>query len=168
MKRPDWKSLLEIVGVTAVVLSLLFVGLELRQSRLIARVGVYNTLLSSQIEINDAISNNADVWAQGAAGGELSAEDTVIFERLVNDINERAITEYVSEDLLGNTGNAQAVMGDFAILLHQNPGARRVWETREANLNRYRQMLEPEVELQFSYWQRDISELLDVLDRRAD
>ena len=167
MKKLDWKSAAELVGIAAVVFSLVFVGLELRQTRLVARIDVMNSLLSSHIELSSAISQNAELWVQGATGRELSEAEAVVFEELVINVNNKAITEYLSEDLLGNTEEAESVMDDFAAVLHQNPGARRTWLAREENLNRYRRLLRPDVDL-WSFWQEEIVGRLEVLDERSN
>ena len=42
--QTDWKTILELIGAGAVVLGLIFVGLELRQSTIAARAAAYQEL----------------------------------------------------------------------------------------------------------------------------
>ncbi len=52
MLHQKWKDILEVVGIFAVVASLLFVGL--------------------QIELSQLIADHADVWSEGLIGADLS------------------------------------------------------------------------------------------------
>ena len=72
MKSLSWKSLAELIGMAAIVGSLIFVGLQIRQEQVIALSELNLSLLASQIELNNSISDNADIWVRGNAGEELS------------------------------------------------------------------------------------------------
>ena len=78
-KLREW---LEIVGILAVVASLVFVGLEIRQS---ARAA-YDESISSDydaiVNVETAIADNADVWLRGCRAEELSDVDQMKFTRL--------------------------------------------------------------------------------------
>lgn len=53
----------------------------------------------------------------------------------INDHSERLAQRLsCGETELGEVVDARIVTGDFAIFLHRNPGARRVWEIRENRL----------------------------------
>ncbi len=54
MKSPDWKSIADILATVAIVGSLVFVGLEIKQSRDIAIADVYQqqAALLATIQIN--------------------------------------------------------------------------------------------------------------------
>jgi hypothetical protein len=167
MKEPGWKVMAEIVGVSAVVLSLIFVGLELRQGRRIARVEVFSSLVGTNVNINEALNQHADIWLRGAAGEHLSNEDGLIFGNLVVNVNDRMLIEYYTLQYLDDQQAADRVVHDFAARLHQNPGARRVWLDREESLNRYRQALEPDSDL-VGFWQEQVAGELDELDELID
>lgn len=49
-----WKGIAELIGVTAIVASLIFVGLELRQSRQIAIADIYQQRTSMLIDLHAA------------------------------------------------------------------------------------------------------------------
>ncbi|NIU94561.1 hypothetical protein GWN15_15620 [candidate division KSB1 bacterium] len=50
MTSDDWKEIAELIGTAAIVASLIFVGLELRQSHEIAIAAEYQERASSVIE----------------------------------------------------------------------------------------------------------------------
>ena len=68
MSTPNWKGTAEFVGVIAIVGSLIFVGLQIKQEQEIALAEINLSLLASGIELNIAIGENAEVWAIGNAG----------------------------------------------------------------------------------------------------
>ena len=53
---------------------------------------------------------------------------------------------------------------DFAGFLHENPGARRVWEAREMRTLKYRRILNSDQE-DFSFWRKAILAHLKQLDQ---
>ena len=129
-----WKFVAELIGMTAIVLSLVFVGLQLKQSEVIAGNEVGIQELGNRIEAHDQINEHVNVWARGLAGEKLSDEDAVVFENLLVNIND--ITYFSSENYfnLGDENSARLVVTDLAVFLHRNPGARNVWEAREQRL----------------------------------
>ena len=86
-----WKFVAELIGMTTIVLSLVFVGLQLRQSEVIAGNEVGIQELGNRIEAHDQINEHVNVWARGLAGEKLSDEDAIVFENLLVNIND--ITE---------------------------------------------------------------------------
>jgi len=54
MTNPTWKEIAEFVGIAAIVASLVFVGLELRQSRQIAVADIYQQRSSMLIDLQAA------------------------------------------------------------------------------------------------------------------
>ena len=65
---------------------------------------------------------------------------------------------------MGTEEDAELSLYDFAAFLHENPGARRVWQAREEELNNNRRILRAEGAISWSFWQEDISEVLTRLD----
>ncbi len=139
-----WKVIVDSIGIIVIVLSLVFVGLQLRQSQVIATNEIGLKELESRIAAHGQINDHVSVWVKGLAGEKLSDDDTVIFENLlinVNDITFHSASNYFQ---LGDHADARIVTGDLAIFLHRNPGARRVWETRENRLAELRKINSPD------------------------
>jgi hypothetical protein len=129
-----WKLLAESIGMTAIVLSLVFVGLQLRQSETIAENEIGMQQLENTIEAHGQINDHVSVWVKGLAAEKLSHEETIIFENLLINLNDIAFNSSLNRMFLGDNSGARGVATDFAVFLHQNPGARNVWVTREHTL----------------------------------
>jgi hypothetical protein len=79
MTKKRWKNLLEGLGIVAIIASLIFVGLQLRQAQDIALAEGYLSMLSTRNEINNSIRDEVEVWNKGLSGEELTADETLIF-----------------------------------------------------------------------------------------
>jgi hypothetical protein len=156
-----WKDLIDVIGFVAIVASLIFVGMELRQSRAIA-IGDGN-LSNAEVEIetNNAINAYSAIWTSGNNGETLSDQDTVIFHNLVKNKAIHAFMEYARLNQLEFHAAAESVSAQFSIFLFENPGARQVWLQQE-------QFLEERFELSGTgrpAWKRKTQANLARLDR---
>ncbi len=68
MTKQNWKYLAELIGVAAIVASLLFVALQMRQAQDIAYSELDVSLLSIQAESANLIATNSEIWVEGNAG----------------------------------------------------------------------------------------------------
>lgn len=75
LKASNWKDVAELLGIVAIVASLVFVGLQIRQDRAIAEAQVFAEQDAVVIEMANLISANRDLWLRGLRGDELSAAD---------------------------------------------------------------------------------------------
>ena len=129
----NWRELAELVGVLAIVASLVFVGLEMRQSREIA-IGEGNLANAAiQMERNNAIIENSDVWVRGNSAEYLNDAESVVFEYLVRNAHIHAFMEHQRLQRLDFGQAATSVAMQFSLFLFQNPGAREVWIRIEAS-----------------------------------
>ena len=78
----NWRHFAEFVAVMSVVLSLIFVGFELRLSRAAAEVEMSTTLDSNNLELRTLITDNAGIWYRGCAGDELTPQEQVMFSSI--------------------------------------------------------------------------------------
>lgn len=125
------RRLIEIVGIAAVIASLIFVGVELQQSRAIA-IGDGNLSNAEvQIERNNSINEHIETWVKGNSGESLSVEEKTIFTNLVENATIHSFMEYARLNQLEFPAAGQSVAAEFAIFLHQNPLALKVWKARE-------------------------------------
>ena len=164
----EWKVLAESIGMMAIVLSLIFVGLQLKQSQLIAQNEIENQYLQNRIEANGQINDHVNIWIRGLAAEELSVDDATIFVNLLNNVNDITFFTAFNHFALGSIADARITINDFAIFLHRNPGARRAWEARESRLLEGREIIESELiaettKLDFPYveWVKQDLEGLD-------
>lgn len=142
MMFDKWKTIAEFVGITGIIVSLVFVGLQLRQEQKVALAERgFNIAESFYEELNGTIENAA-VWVKGNAGvDELSPEETAIYDAL---IRKRFTHVFWSSYAAGQLGDTRTVgLHDFAVFLHQNPGARRTWIAWMKTQHHYRKKLIP-------------------------
>ena len=139
MKSIGWKDGAELVGIVAIVASLVFVGLEMRQSQQIALSERAVNMLLSDIEARRPIYEFPDIWARGNAGEELSRSDAVIYRALIRDINAYAFQRRYSASLMDDQNAFNAASWDLAGFLYENPGARREWEALRNMIRKHRE-----------------------------
>jgi len=153
MKPENWKGAAELVGIGAIVASLIFVGLELRQSRVIALSEIRVMNEANVIAVNDAFIEDADIWTRGNSGEELTAADQEIFNRLVLHANDRAyhLVQWFDYMELDDAMRDQAV-ALFAAFLYEHPEAREVWAHREQQMQRYRDLVNPDQTVQTGWY----------------
>ena len=128
----------------AIVLSLIFVGLQLKQSQVIARNEIDGQYLENRIEATGQINDHVNVWVRGLAAEKLSVDDAAVFENLLLNINDITYFTALNHFNLGSNTDARINTDDFALFLHRNPGARRAWEARESRLSEGRAVVQSE------------------------
>ncbi|MDH3612718.1 MAG: hypothetical protein OEU90_02735 [Gammaproteobacteria bacterium] len=83
MKFKEWNEIAELVGITAIVVSLVFVGFELRQSTAIARSDAFSSFssqffdLTSSAALDERMSGLISQVNQGALPEDFKPEDQV-------------------------------------------------------------------------------------------
>lgn len=165
MKDLTWKPAAELIGVIAVVGSLVFVGLQLRQAHEIGVNSNDSAYAQTRIEVYNQINQHASIWVSGNKGEMLAEPDAAIFRNLVQMLNVSTFVDYLQQTRTGVT-TATVIRYDFAAFLHQNPGARRAWLEAEDNLVEYRDRLAPGGN-GFSSWRDAIIADLTRLDQSS-
>lgn len=87
MNREWWKDLFEVIGVIAIVASLIFVAQEIRTNTESNNIAIEQNYSSNWMTINAAIAENKDlagVLEKGLAGEELDRAETRQFDQLVS------------------------------------------------------------------------------------
>ena len=129
MKSTDWKAIAESIGVAAIVGSLIFVGVQLRQDQRIAEAQIYADSNLISIELANLVNENRDVWMRGLVGEELDEVDEVTFQNVYMAIQLAYGGIWQRANRL-STRSPEGVARQFAYLLYVYPGFRRVWESR--------------------------------------
>ena len=143
----NWKSIAEFLGITAVVASLVFVGLQLQQAQDIAIAEMKASGVANTLEENNAVIENVDVWMRGNADENLTSAEAEIYLRLLTNMNNRFYFIVQQQIRLGVGDDAVLDVAEFAGFLYENPGARRVWRAREERLGKYRGLIRPSEEV---------------------
>ena len=86
MKKTDWKDIAELIGITAIVGSLIFVGMQMRQAQEIAIADGYSALQSYAYARSELLSANADLVAKANRGDELSEAEAFALDGFVTAI----------------------------------------------------------------------------------
>ena len=127
MKNNNWRGLAELIGVSAIVGSLFFVGLQLRQSQDIVLSEMDVALNANQIELAGVIADNVDIWIRGNAGSELDDSEIAIYSGLVEGLAGRLRSSWRRNMRFGRENVAAVNVAELAHFLHLNPGAKRHW-----------------------------------------
>jgi hypothetical protein len=157
MKPRDWKEIAELIGIAAIVASLIFVGVQLKQEQQIALTEIYEASVSSATELDIAISENANIWLKSNRGEALSDAESLIINRLVAASYRRARGQANMRRIVGTFGTA--AIRDFAIELYENPGVRRVWEAQIDNEVEYFKIMAPQDDFRRRYRDEVLVEL---------
>ena len=83
MKSGNWKDIAELIGIAAIVASLLFVGIQLQQDRRIALSDSLSNWSDRADTISELISDNAVVWNKACLGQQLTAEERTIASQIL-------------------------------------------------------------------------------------
>lgn len=143
MDFKKFNEIAELVGIVAIVASLVFVGLQMQQSYKLAVSDNFLQMVANQIAANEAIAEHPDVFLRGNAAEEMSPEEMAIFEGQVGNLATMNwhVTEWNRE--MGKEIWAETDVVEFALYLHRSPGAYEVWLRREEDLDRYRTLVNP-------------------------
>jgi hypothetical protein len=129
MSRNNWKDLLEAIGFIALIASLIFVGLQMRQDRTLAQAQNAADFDDTMIEYASVINANREVWVNGLSGAELSVLDQVTFESVAFAVWQKFSGIYRRTKLL-NEGNELRVARQVASELFIFPGLRQYFLSR--------------------------------------
>jgi len=130
------RDVVEIIGVISIVISLFFVGLQMRQEQNLFQSGNAISVLETLIERNNSVIANSELWVAGNRGDDLSVADFVSYERMINSYNEVTFQTFLSAQVSGaSPGGGLPAIAEFADFLATNPGAFKVWNDRENRIS---------------------------------
>jgi len=125
---------LEIVGLLGVVASLVFVGLEVRQSRQIAymdQLGVARQLVS---DYRQMLIANSDVWFRGCSGDELSDSERFVFTQLALELQDTVFT-LTARGNIGLYASSSRWLDNGVATFHRYPAVQEaIMAANEANV----------------------------------
>ena len=157
---------MQVVGIFAVVASLLFVGLQMKQDRQLAVAQLFAETDDSVANIANLVNENIDVWLNGSRGDELSINDEAVFQNLFMSVRYGYASFYETQTRL-DALPPEWVSRKFAYQLYSNPGMRRIWVQRlEFDGDQSAAFHLPQAQT-LTRFETDVSELLDGLDSGA-
>ena len=136
LKSTNWKDIAELVGITAIVASLVFVGMQMRQDQEIAIVETRGDSTAVAIELAGTLKGNGDIWKKGLDGSPMTDAERIEFLALVEAVQSHLFTQWVRRDRIGPV-NPEGIARGFAYALYSHPGLRlareksRDWSRQE-------------------------------------
>ena len=131
MKSIGGREIAEFAGIAAIVASLIFVGLQLRQDEDIAAAQVWSASEQSVIELSGLIAENRELWVQGLMGEELSDTDQAAFGSIALSVLRRHLFIAQRIERLRYGGTVEGRLKVLAFQLYQYPGLRRTFDDME-------------------------------------
>ncbi len=129
MTFKEWLPVAELVGIIAVVASLIFVGMEIRQSRDIARTEWTAFHTDEQTSLETLIADHIETWHRGCSGAELTELERAEYARLFSAFYHVAWERWIRASI-GITGaNPAFVSKEYAKNIHRYPGFETMWAT---------------------------------------
>jgi hypothetical protein len=123
-KLHDW---LQISGLAAVVGSLVFVGLQLKQSDDIALAEAIESAATRGIERRALVASHANTWQKACLGQELSESEKVIAANIYFSYLQSNFNTWTRYRATGIGGiNSQFLVNAYAANLHRYPGFRQI------------------------------------------
>ena len=118
--------------MTAIVLSLLFVGLQLRQSQQLAFEEGINYSNERQNAIRNLIVANAEIWQQACAGEPLDPVSRIIAAKIYDAWLDHVVGEYTlrAEGVRQSDESRQRIVEEFAAQFWIYPGLRELSKSR--------------------------------------
>ena len=162
MQFSKLKDIAELVGIVAIVASLVFVGLQMKQASDIAQNELSLGIFATSIEINNEMNEYADIWIRGSRGDELDETEASIFGGLVQNLNNQAFFARSMRAQLGESERLSTEVYNFARILHENPGARKTWMEWQTAYQPYRAL--KRVPLESESFSDQVREALKAMD----
>ena len=128
MKKLSFRDIAELIGFVSIVASLIFVGLELRQSQQVAKIDADATRAAWYFDNRDSVNAYPEIWLKGNSGDPLSDTEQVIYSNLIRNLHTNNIFTWRREQALG-IDSPDFAAEDLAWFLHQHPAARKEWES---------------------------------------
>lgn len=147
----DWT---QIVGLFAVIASLVFVGYELRQAGLVAAEESLLSDEANRISMHSMVVDNSDVWLRGCMGEELEPAERMVFTRIFNAYVFHQFYAWLRTREAISLGSESLAVTHMAVNLYRNPGFQHEWR----NLGEWRSHV-PDESL-FHIWRRLVEDRL--------
>jgi hypothetical protein len=123
----SWRNIVELIGLIAVVASLVFVGVQLRQDQQIAVAEIFADHDDTQIEWAGLIAENRDLWMRGLTGEELSLGEKVAFNAIASAYFSKEWDRYMRAILISGVP-PKGVALTFANTVYSYPSLHQAWQ----------------------------------------
>ena len=167
MTLEDLSNLKEIIPLVGVIASLVFVGLQMRQSTIATKAQIHNNITSGYISFAEVLMPHAETFSKGISeyGDQfdtLSAEEKLIYFSLILCLfkhYENMHSQYQSGLIDKETWRAWSV--HLRMCFHQ-PGVQLWWSQRKMSFARSFRIF-----LETSSIPSDTPSIVDLMDRSS-
>ena len=122
MKQMKWKEGAELIGIAAIVASLVFLGLQIRQTEEVASTEIFIAYQEARKSYERLIIENADVWRRACVGEELTAPEQLIASQIFEAfLNTNYVGWQAARIGVANTSVDERTYA-FAANMHRYPG----------------------------------------------
>ena len=128
MRPINWRDVADLIGVTAIVASLIFVGLQLQQDRKLGIADITSARTESAVVLTQLVAENRELWIRGLDGAELSTGDEMTFFAIAETIETHLFEQWSNLNQIGDGAFADDILRDYAYQVYSYPGLRRIWE----------------------------------------
>ncbi len=126
MTQEKLRTWFEVIGISAVVASLVFVGVQLRQEQEIAAGQYAYDWLSAKIELSGLIAEHKEIWVAGLKGEELSEVDSAVLDNLISAWIGFQTARYRNRLLISGDDASQVAL-EVANSIHTYPRLKVFW-----------------------------------------
>jgi len=130
MRSTNWKDVAELIGIAAIVASLLFVGLQMRQEQEIAITETRSSVTQSIGDLAVMMEASSEIWAKGLDGAELSIADRTAFLAMAEAVESHFFNMYLRFFRL-DIGDPNDLARDWAYALYVYPGLRQAYMSEQ-------------------------------------
>jgi len=127
LRNENWKETAELVGIAAIVASLVFVGFQLRQEHKIARSEVWSERNLIRAELASLVTSNSEVWVKGLQGADLVDAEKARFAAIANLLIFKQSTHYLQRGTGISPGVPDVIALQLIDMLESYPGLKAFW-----------------------------------------
>ena len=137
-KLNDW---LQVIAIFALVASLIFVGLQMKQTQEIGQGEAAAYYLENINLFRNTIIENAEVWRNGCMDEELSDGDQTRFAQMFNEYVSTTFWYWIATEVGVFGLDSDFATNAFAANIHRYPGiakmmaSRRLWGVEGSKLD---------------------------------
>jgi len=161
-----FNEIAELVGIVAIVASLIFVGMQMKQTQSIALGEVLAANVGHRIESNNAIAQHSELWTKASAGEKLTRSEELIVSKLMDNLSAERLSLYQHFRELGHEVTAELILVEYALYLSENPGIYQRWLKTEQSYADARTTLVGE-EYSLEFWADEMRNRVERLKAQA-
>ena len=161
MAPERWKDIAELIGIAAIVASLVFVGLQMQQTEDVARYELFSTAVTP-VDVATLVSQNRAIWLKGCAGVELDEEEWLTFIQVADIVTILRNSAWARGRLIESSLGPEREVYRMALDLHSNSGLRKAWEARRSHAHQRNEFV-GHSDSSFSFV---VEEMLEELEKR--